>query len=127
MAEGILRSIIGDNFNVQSAGANPSGKVNPLTIQVMQEIGIDISSHSSKHLNNFLDKRVNTVITVCCNASQACPTFPGQMKRHHWQFEDPSETQGSTEEILSSFREIRDQVKMVFTAYAQGLIDGQNL
>ena len=83
MAEGVLKSLLKEHFNVQSAGANPSGKVNPLAIEVMGEIGIDISAHSSKHLNTFLNDRVSTVISVCCNASHSCPTFPGQMQRYH--------------------------------------------
>jgi arsenate reductase len=76
----------GDLVNVQSAGSNPAGHVHPLAIKVMAEAGIDISGHRSKHLKEFLDQPVHTVITVCGNADQACPIFPGQVNRHHWPF-----------------------------------------
>ena len=84
IAEGILRQAAGDIVEVQSAGSRPAGYVHPKAIEVMKEIGIDISSHTSKHMNEFLDRRVDTVITVCGNADQACPMFPGQVNRHHW-------------------------------------------
>lgn len=89
LAEGFLRAAAGDVLDVQSAGSKPAGFVHPMAIQVMQEVGIDISKHSSKHLNEFLDRDVETVITVCGNADQACPIFPGQVNRHHWPFYDP--------------------------------------
>ena len=78
MAEGILRQVAGDFIDVQSAGSRPAGYVHPKTIEVMREIGIDISGHTSKHMNEFLDRKVNTVITVCGNADQACPCFPAK-------------------------------------------------
>src|SRR5438874_11806830 len=81
MAEGFLRAAAGEVLDVQSAGSNPAGYVHPLAIKVMAEIGIDISKHHSKHMNEFLDAPVETVITVCGNADQACPTFPGQRNR----------------------------------------------
>ena len=86
LAEGILRAVAGDSLNVQSAGSKPAGFVHPLAIQVMKEIGIDISGHHSKHMNDFLQQNVETVVTVCGNADQACPMFPGQVNRHHWGF-----------------------------------------
>src|SRR5665647_463895 len=79
LAEGILRAAAGDSLIVQSAGSKPAGYVHPLAIQVMHEIGIDISLHRSKHLNEFLEKEIETVITVCGHAAQACPIFPGQV------------------------------------------------
>ena len=94
IAEGILRSAGGDLFEVHSAGSNPAGYVHPLSIQVMTEIGIDISAHHSKHLNEFLARDVHTVITVCGNADQVCPQFPGQRTRYHWGFEDPAKVEG---------------------------------
>ena len=84
LAEGILRAAAGDWLNVQSAGSQPAGYVHPLAIQVMKEIDIDISAHHSKHMNDFLKQDIETVITVCGSADQACPIFPGQMNRHHW-------------------------------------------
>jgi len=120
LAEGILRQAAGDLFEVNSAGSNPAGYVHPKAIQVMQEIGIDISRHTSKHMNSFLNQRIDTVITVCGNADQACPIFPGQMNRYHWGFEDPAHATGTAEEILATFRHVRDQIKLVFEAYAAG-------
>ena len=124
MGEGILRAALGDLANVQSAGSNPAGHVHPLAIKVMAEIGIDISAHRSKHLKEFLDQRVDTVITVCGNADQACPVFPGQMNRHHWPFFDPAKAASSDEEVLQCFRTVRDEMRRVFEAYAAGLRDG---
>jgi arsenate reductase len=83
LAEGILRAAAGNGLNLQSAGSKPAGYVHPFAIQVMNEIGIDISGHHSKHMNDFMNLPVETVITVCGNADQACPIFPGQLKRHH--------------------------------------------
>src|SRR4051812_10076571 len=116
LAQGILRREAGDLFDVQSAGSNPAGYVHPLAIQVMQEIGIDISAHRSKHLNEFLKTDIETVITVCSNADQACPTFPGQANRHHWGFFDPAKAEGSDEQKLNIFRAVRDEIALVFQA-----------
>jgi arsenate reductase len=123
LAEGILRAAAGDLLDVQSAGSKPAGYVHPKAAEVMKEIGIDISGHTSKHMNDFLDRKVDIVITVCGNADQACPIFPGQPKRYHWGFEDPAHATGSEEEILEAFRKTRDQIKLVFEAYAAGLRD----
>jgi arsenate reductase len=123
LAEGILRAALGDAFDVQSAGSKPAGHVHPLAIRVMKEIGIDISGHRSKHLDEFLKQPVETVITVCGNADQACPMFPGQMNRHHWGFYDPARAEGNEEEKLTVFRRVRDEIKMVFEAYAAGRRD----
>ena len=120
LAEGILRQAAGDLFDVSSAGSKPAGYVHPKAIEVMKEIGIDISGHTSKHLNEFLGKKVDTVITVCGNADQACPMFPGQVNRYHWGFDDPAHAQGTDQEVLNVFRRVRDQIKLVFEAYAVG-------
>ena len=90
LAEGSLRQFAGDVLEVASAGSRPAGYVHPLAIQVMREAGVDISAHTSKHMNEFLPRSVETVITVCGNADQACPLFPGQVNRHHWPFDDPA-------------------------------------
>src|SRR3954451_6902689 len=84
MAEGILRAAAKDKFRVASAGSKPAGYVHPLAIKALAEIGIDISAHTSKHMNDFLKEQVETVITVCGNADQACPIFSGQVNRYHW-------------------------------------------
>ena len=123
LAEGILRAAAGDILNVQSAGSKPAGYVHPLAIQVMKEIGLDISSHHSKHMNDFLQQDVETVVTVCGNADQACPMFPGQLNRYHWGFYDPAHATGTDEEKLTVFRRVRDEIKMVFEAYAAGRRD----
>jgi arsenate reductase len=123
LAEGILRAAAGDLLNVQSAGSKPAGYVHPLAIQVMREIGIDISAHRSKHLGEFLSQPVETVITVCGNADQVCPAFPGQVNRHHWGFDDPAHATGTEAEQLVVFRRVRDEIKRVFEAYAAGRRD----
>ena len=127
LAEGILRAAAGDLIEVASAGSKPAGYVHPKSIEVMKELGIDISGHTSKHLDEFLNRSVDTVITVCGNADQACPMFPGQVNRFHWGFEDPAHATGSEEEILNEFRRVLDQIKLVFEAYAAGLKRGKSL
>jgi arsenate reductase len=123
LAEGILRREAGDFLNVHSAGSNPAGYVHPMAIRAMAEIGIDISNHRSKHLSEFLSEPVETVITVCGNADQACPVFPGQVNRHHWPFFDPAKAEGSEEDKMKIFRTVRDEIERVFKAYADGRRD----
>lgn len=123
MAEGILRQAAGELLDVQSAGSNPAGYVHPLAIRALAEIGIDIASHRSKHLSEFLSRPVETVITVCGNADQACPVFPGQVHRYHWGFDDPAHAPGSEEEQMRVFRRVRDEIRRVFQAYAAGRHD----
>ena len=127
LAEGILRAAAGDLIEVASAGSKPAGYVHPKSIEVMKEIGIDISGHASKHLDEFLNRNVDTVITVCGNADQACPMFPGQVNRFHWGFDDPAHATGTVEEILNEFRRVRDLIRLVFEAYAAGLKRGKSL
>ena len=110
-------------FRSASAGSNPAGYVHPLAIRVMQEIGIDISGHHSKHLDEFLERPVETVITVCGKADQVCPMFPGQMNRYHWGFDDPAHATGNEDEQLAVFRRVRDEIRLVFEAYSAGLRD----
>jgi arsenate reductase len=123
LAEGILRSMAGDLLDVQSAGSSPAGYVHPLAIEVMREIGIDISGHRSKHLNEFLNSKIETVITVCGKADQVCPAFPGQINRHHWGFDDPAHVTGTEEQKLVVFRRVRDEIRRVFEAYGAGRHD----
>ncbi len=125
MAEAILRRAAGDLVEVHSAGSNPAGYVHPKAVAVLREIGIDISSQTSKHLNEFLGRNVTTVITVCGNADRACPMFPGQVNRYHWGFDDPAHATGSEEEVLEAFRRVRDQILLVFEAYAAGFRAGR--
>jgi arsenate reductase len=125
MAEGILRAAAGDLLDVQSAGSKPAGYVHPLAIRALAEIGIDISAHHSKHMDEFLSQDVETVITVCGNADQACPMFPGQLNRHHWGFDDPAHATGSEDEQMAVFRRVRDEIRRVFEAYAAGRRDAR--
>lgn len=123
LAEGILRAAAGDILTVHSAGSKPAGYVHPLAVRVMQEIGIDLATHTSKHMNEFLSAPVETVITVCGNADQACPVFPGQVNRHHWPFDDPAHATGTEAEVLAVFRRVRDEIRRAFEAYADGRRD----
>jgi len=124
LAEGILRSALGDRFRIESAGSKPAGYVHPLAVRALAEIGVDISGHRSKHLDEFLADEVETVITVCGNADQACPVFPGQVNRHHFPFDDPAHAGGTEEQQMEVFRRVRDQIGAVFSAYAAGRLDG---
>jgi arsenate reductase (thioredoxin) len=110
MAEGLLRNMAGDKFETFSAGINPTS-VHPLAKKVLEEIGIDISGHYSKGIDEFLDKEFDYVVTVCDNARQTCPFFPGAHELLHWNLEDPAAAQGSEEEGLMVFRNIRDRIR----------------
>jgi len=111
MAEGILRRDGGDAFEVESAGVKPSNVRNE-AIQVMREIGIDISGHRSKSVDEFIGQEFDTVITVCDNAKETCPVFPGKTERIHRSFEDPPPPGvGSAEEQLYIFRRVRDEIR----------------
>jgi arsenate reductase len=110
MAEGILRHLAGDRFEVFSAGTKPS-VVNPNAIGAMREIGVDISHHHSKHVDDCFGKPFDTVITVCDNARETCPILPGNAKQIHWSFEDPAAVEGTPEQKLAAFRKIRDQIR----------------
>ena len=123
LAEGLLRAAAGDLFEVTSAGSKPAGYVHPIAIEVRKEIGIDISGHRSKSMIEFMDRDIETVITVCGNADQACPIFPGQVNRHHWPFEDPAHATGSEAEVREVFRRVRNEIRRTFTAYADGRRD----
>lgn len=122
LAEGILRAAVGEAAEVASAGSDPAGYVHPMAVEVMKEIEIDISAHTSKHLDEFLQREVHTVITVCGNADQACPIFPGQSEKHHWPFDDPAKATGSEEEIRAVFRRVRDEIRFKFEAYTAEIL-----
>lgn len=124
MAEAFLRKAAGDALRVASAGSKPSGYVHPLSIEAMKEIDIDISDARSKSLDEFLEQDVETVITVCGNADEACPSFPGQVRRYHWGFEDPAHASGDKEGQMLIFRRVRDEIEQVFSAYGHGRRDG---
>lgn len=109
MAEGFLRHSSGDRFEVHSAGTE-AGHLRPEAVTVMSELGIDISGQTSKTLTQFLDEPWDFVITVCDDANESCPVFPGAATRTHWSFPDPSKAEGSDEERLAVFRDVRDQI-----------------
>lgn len=121
MAEGYLKHKLGHLVNVESAGAKPSNYVHPVAIQVMQEIGIDIANHRSKHLKEYLEQDIDTVITVCDNAETCCPTFPGEKHHYCWTFADPADATGTEEEVAEEFRRVRDEIRETFDKYAAEL------
>ena len=110
MAEGLLRDMAGDKFEVVSAGVAPS-HVRPEAIEVMREIGIDISGHRSKSIDEFSDQKFDYIITVCDNANQQCPMFPGKSERIHWGIDDPAAVTGDLKSRLAAFRSARDELR----------------
>lgn len=120
MAEGLLRHDAGDRFEVESAGTKPS-IVRPEAIAAMRELGIDISGHRSKHVDEFQGKHFDYVITVCDNAKESCPVFFGAAKRLHHSFEDPAALQGPEEERLALFRRVRDELRTFLDNFARQL------
>lgn len=109
MAEGLLKHLAPDKFEAESAGTNPS-QVHPLAVKVMEEAGIDISGQYSKPINKFSGQSFDYVITVCDNANQTCPIFPGAARKLHWSFEDPASGEGTPDEKLRFFRRVRDEI-----------------
>lgn len=110
MAEGLLRHDAGDRFEVESAGTKP-GHVRREAIAVMKEIGIDLSGHRSKHVEEFASQSFDYVLTVCDNAKESCPIFPGHGNRIHKSFEDPAALEGSEQDRLALFRRVRDEIR----------------
>lgn len=110
MAEGLLRALGGQDFEVHSAGLEPR-ELNPLAVEAMAEIGIDISGQRSKHLNEFLDIQFDYIITVCDRARDSCPTFPRDSENIHWGYDDPAAAQGTEEEKLAVFRRVRNEIR----------------
>jgi arsenate reductase len=118
MAEGLLRHDAGDRFDVKSAGTRP-GIVRPEAIEVMNELGIDISGHRSKHVDEFAEQRFDYVITVCDHARESCPVFFGAAQRLHRSFDDPAAGNGSEEERLALFRRVRDELRAYLADFAR--------
>lgn len=110
MAEGLLRTLHGDCFEVYSAGTEPSG-VNPFAARAMGELGIDLSDHHSKHVDTFADRGIDYVVTVCDSARETCPYLPARKRNLHHSFEDPSAVEGSDADKLAAFRRIRDEIR----------------
>jgi arsenate reductase len=111
IAEGYLKHYAGKKANIYSAGIETHG-VNPKAIKVMAEDHIDISKHTSNNVNEYLDIPFDYVITVCDNANEACPYFPGNVKRFHFNFPDPAKAKGTKEEIMEEFRRVREMIKV---------------
>ena len=120
MAEGLLRHMAGDRVEVSSAGTRP-GSVRPEAVAVLAELGIDIRSHWSKHVDDFAGQPFDYVITVCDNARESCPVFPAGTRRIHWSFEDPAAAAGDEPHRLAEFRRIRDQISRRLTEFVAGL------
>ena len=110
MAEGLLRHLAGDRYEAHSAGTEAT-RVRPQAVRATDEVGVDISGQESKTLDRYLEEPFDYVITVCDDANEACPFFPGARNRLHWSFEDPSRAEGSEQERLEVFRSVRDRIK----------------
>ncbi len=109
MAEGYLRHVAGERFTAMSAGIDPKG-LNPLAVEAMREIGIDIAERQSKAVTSLLGQHIPYIVTVCDNARERCPIFPGAWKFLHWSFDDPAAAEGTQEERLAVFRRVRDEI-----------------
>ncbi len=120
MAEGLLRHWAGDRFEVLSAGTDPQA-VHPLAVEIMGEIGVDISGHSSKSVKKFLDREFDYIITVCDRANETCPLFPGRAKRIHWNLKDPAQAEGNETEKLKAFRQVREELISRIEAFLSSL------
>ena len=116
MAEGFLRSLAGDRFEVASAGTQAT-RVHPLAIRAMAEVGIDVGGNTSKVVDAFVEQPWEYVITVCDGANEACPVFPKKSSRLHWSFEDPAQATGSDDQRLEVFRRVREQIRRRVTAW----------
>ena len=116
IAHGLLQNIADDRFNVFSAGSHPS-RVHPMSIKVMEEIGIDISHHTSDHIDDYLFKGIEIVITVCDNVEKLCPIFPGNVEKIHWSIDDPFKGWDYNENQMESFQETRDIIKKEILNY----------
>jgi len=125
MAEGLLRHLGGTRFEVFSAGTRPVG-VNVLAIEVMREVGIDISKQRSKSVGEFAGQEFATVITVCDNAAEECPIFPGAPRRAHWSLPDPAAVSGTREEKLGAFRKVRDELERRIRSFANAEVSGEH-
>ena len=121
MAEGLLRHDAGEKFDVESAGTKPSS-VRPEAIAVMRELGIDISGHRSKHVDEFEGQRFDYVLTVCDNARETCPVFFGNAQQLHRDFDDPAAYTGPEEERLAAFRRVRDELSSYLTEFTRSIM-----
>ena len=116
MAEGFAKKMLSNDLKIFSAGIEPK-RIHPMTVKVMQEIGIDISQQRSKNISEIPLDKIDIVITLCGDAAERCPIFPGKVERIHWEIEDPAKAQGSEEEIAKIFRKVRDIIKSYIISY----------
>jgi arsenate reductase (thioredoxin) len=116
MAEGFAKKMLSNDLKIFSAGIEPK-RIHPMTVKVMQEIGIDISQQRSKNISEIPLYRIDIVITLCGDAVERCPIFPGKVERVHWEIEDPAKAQGSNKEIAIVFRKVRDNIKSFIISY----------
>ena len=119
LAEGFLRHFAGNNANIYSAGIEVHG-LNPRAVKVMAESGIDISGHTSNHVDEYADIKFDYVITVCDHAKESCPFFPTQAQKFHYNFPDPAKATGKEEEIMNEFRRVRDMIKSYSYDFVKG-------
>lgn len=117
MAEALWEQLGDGEWASESAGSKPSGYVHPLAIKAMEELGVDISSNESKSLDQFRDQNFDLVVTVCDNAKESCPVFPGATQTFHWPFDDPADATGTEEEQMLFFRRVRDEIKDKINSY----------
>ena len=127
MGEAILQAVVGDAFEVVRAGCLPSGSVHEGAIEAMAEKGLDLREAKSQHMDEYLDRKVEIVITVCNRADEVCPVYSGQVKRHHWPFKDPALVVGTEEMVRTAFRRTRRDLEAVFSAYGRCLLAGLQL
>jgi len=120
MGEGIWNALGDGKWVAYSAGSSPSGFVHPLAIEVMREVGIDISANRSKYIDKFANESFDLVVTVCDNAKEACPAFPGAKRTEHWPFDDPAGADAAGNDQLAAFRRIRDEITAVTRPYLAG-------
>jgi len=116
MAEGFAKKMLPKNMEIFSAGLEPKG-VHPMAVKVMQEVGIDISQQESKNISEIPIDEIDLLVTLCGDAAERCPVFPGKVERIHWALEDPAKTQGSEEEITQVFRKVRNKIKSYIVSY----------
>jgi arsenate reductase len=119
MAEGLVNHYLGDRYQAFSAGTEAT-RINPLAARVLTELGIDISAHRSKTMDEFAGENFDHVITLCGDANEKCPLFFGGVKRAHIGFDDPSRLKGSAEEVLPEYRRVRDEIRLKLTEYLEG-------
>ena len=125
MAEGWLRRLGGGRVDAFSAGTHPAPAVNPLAVRVMGEVGIDLAGQRPKSVEGFLGRPLDYVITVCDDAAEACPVFPGPVQRIHWSFQDPAKVEGGEDARLAAFRQVRDGLRDRLEGFLSGAPAGK--